>query len=395
MRLVWILLVSALICVNGSQNAKSGGVEFGTNDDELHNHKTSISIDTRRGAPQPYFATFDSTNVAYHWETNMIDDAQLKKMLPIINADDLSKEALESLLAKSKIEETEAVTLEEEKVNPREIFAKSSVFEEAGPQNIGNFLRKAQPFVMILLCDCERDERVARAVPELEEMVKQASYHDFYSFLYLYPAAIQGFQLLAVFDMVSGDLPAFVIDNIPVGANMEKYRYDKLLSSSPESKFTTSAEGLFRFVQGFQHRTLQMIVRSAPVPKDHHNFVPGTVKEVVATTFESVVLDTTKNVFLLVYSPRCSGSMAVQPVFQQVAHELAGDSDLLIARMDGTQNDFPVRGLSLSHYPSAFFFPRGSVRKDDGSLNFLNWDDYNGSKTPHNSNVPVISYFFI
>jgi hypothetical protein len=101
-----------------------------------------------------------------------------------------------------------------------------------------------------------------------------------------------------------------------------------------------------------------------------------------------VVFNPSKTVLLLVYSPNCGGSIAVQPVFEQVAKEIS-DHDIVIARMDGTKNDFPIRGIPLTHYPSAFLFPKGPIRKEDGQLNVINWDDHNGSKAPHNSHVPV------
>jgi thiol-disulfide isomerase/thioredoxin len=206
--------------------------------------------------------------------------------------------------------------------------------------------------------------------------------------MYLYPSAIFAFQLHKVFELGGEDVPAFLIDNVPIGANLEKYRYEKLLASSPESKVAASSSSMFEFVEQFQHRTLSMIVRSEPLPADSDEYQQGQVQTVVAKNFEKVVLNPSKNVFLLVYAPQCGGSIAVQPIIDQVAKEI-DDPDVIIARMDGTRNDFPVRGIPLTHYPSAFFFPKGPSRKEDGQLNFISWDDHNGSKAPHNSHVPV------
>eukprot|EP00475_Leptophrys_vorax_P037569 TRINITY_DN648_c0_g1_i9.p1 TRINITY_DN648_c0_g1~~TRINITY_DN648_c0_g1_i9.p1 ORF type:complete len:332 (-),score=98.76 TRINITY_DN648_c0_g1_i9:344-1339(-) len=320
----------------------------------------------------------------------MIDDSVLLKQgLKVIDANELSKEQLDYFLeqANKNVEVSSKSLLLQGDINSRDIFSQASLFQEAGPHNIAMYLQRNKAFVMFLLCDCPRDERVARALPALEQMIKDAHYDDLYSFMYLYPPAASGFQLHMVFDMTQMDVPAFVIDNVPVGANMEKYRYEKLLESSPESVRMQSPPDLFAFLQQFQHRTLRMLVRSAPAPTAIH--MPGTVREVVASTFESIVLDPKKNVFLLIYSPRCGGSIAFQPSSQELAKELEGDEDILIARMDGTVNDLPIRGIPLTHYPSAFLFPRGEVYKDDNQLNYINWDDYNGSKSPRNANVPV------
>jgi len=106
------------------------------------------------------------------------------------------------------------------------------------------------------------------------------------------------------------------------------------------------------------------------------------------------VLDPTHAVLLLVYSPRCGGSNAVQPVFKQLAEAVHSNPEfpnVRVARMDGTKNDFSVRGIKLSHYPTALLFPA----RNDGviePLRVLYWDEYNGSHSPHNRNVPHSHY---
>ncbi len=46
------------------------------------------------------------------------------------------------------------------------------------------------------------------------------------------------------------------------------------------------------------------------------------------------------------------------PVFEQAALALASEaSHVLCARFDKTQNDFPIRGIKILHYPTVLLFP--------------------------------------
>jgi len=150
---------------------------------------------------------------------------------------------------------------------------------------------------------------------------------------------------------------------------------------------TLSAAHLVDFLDGFFSKTLPLLVRShprvlVPVPQNK----PGIIVDVVGDTFEEVVLNKGKDVFLLIYSPFCGGSMAVMPLFEQVADAVKDSPTIVIARMDKTANDFPVRGIMVTHYPTAILFPAGDFSHPD--YHPLDYSDYNGSKTPHNRDVP-------
>lgn len=91
------------------------------------------------------------------------------------------------------------------------------------------------------------------------------------------------------------------------------------------------------------------------------------------------------------YSPNCGASRAVQSVFNQLSNAILDYpllSNLIIARFNGAENDFPIRGIKLYHYPTVLFFPASTIRNSSGSLNILYWSDFDGSKSPHNRNVP-------
>jgi thiol-disulfide isomerase/thioredoxin len=55
-----------------------------------------------------------------------------------------------------------------------------------------------------------------------------------------------------------------------------------------------------------------------------------------------IILDSPYHVLLLIYKPDCGGCIQAKPVFQRIASLLAGDSNVIVAQMDKTRNDFPT-----------------------------------------------------
>ncbi|KAL8273429.1 hypothetical protein Esti_002674 [Eimeria stiedai] len=75
----------------------------------------------------------------------------------------------------------------------------------------------------------------------------------------------------------------------------------------------------------------------------------GPVYELVASRFNSVVLDSAQEVLLLVYSPACPHSAIFMPVFEELAVRVANEEFLLVARLDGTANE--VEGFTVPFRP--------------------------------------------
>jgi thiol-disulfide isomerase/thioredoxin len=252
------------------------------------------------------------------------------------------------------------------------------------------FLNLNKPFVFAALCDCPRDQEFIVKMRQVEDLLRQGlrdGFSDRFVFLWSLPQTSDRFQVKSVFALTDKDLPALVIDNIPVGANVEKYRFEPTLEATRKE---FSAQDVIDFLSDFLRQKLKLLVRSAPIPTQDNVDQPGKVIEVVADTFEKIILDQDHTYLVLIYSPSCGGSIAVQPIMQQLAEEIKNNPELRVARFDGTVNDVPVRGLHYHHYPTAFLFLKNQKFKEDGSINALDWDDFNGSKEMHSRNVPVI-----
>jgi len=82
------------------------------------------------------------------------------------------------------------------------------------------------------------------------------------------------------------------------------------------------------------------------------------VKVVVQKTFDSIVLDKSKNVLLEFYAPWCGHCKNLEPTYTALGEHFANDENVVIAKMDATANyvnpAFGVRG-----FPSILFFPAG------------------------------------
>lgn len=85
------------------------------------------------------------------------------------------------------------------------------------------------------------------------------------------------------------------------------------------------------------------------------------VKVVVGANFNELVLKSNKHVLLEIYAPWCGHCKHMEPVYNQLAAELAAYDDLTIAKMDGTTNEYPK--VEANGYPTILFFEKGKKDK--------------------------------
>jgi protein disulfide-isomerase A1 len=96
---------------------------------------------------------------------------------------------------------------------------------------------------------------------------------------------------------------------------------------------------------------IEPFYKSEPVPDSQ----PGPVTVVVGRTFDAIVKDATKDVFLEIYAPWCGHCKALAPKYEEVAKHFKDSPTVVIAKVDGTANDMP--GVQIRGFPTLIFFP--------------------------------------
>jgi protein disulfide isomerase len=117
-----------------------------------------------------------------------------------------------------------------------------------------------------------------------------------------------------------------------------------------------NVQNLKQFAQDYLAGKLEPHTKSEPVPSD--NSAPVTV--VVGKTFESIVLDDSKDVLIEFYAPWCGHCKNLAPTYDKLGERFADKESVVIAKIDATANDhagdFEVRG-----FPTIYFKPAGAT----------------------------------
>jgi len=91
--------------------------------------------------------------------------------------------------------------------------------------------------------------------------------------------------------------------------------------------------------------------KSEAIPENND----GPVKVVVGKTFDSIVFDKTKDVFMEFYAPWCGHCKKLTPIWEELGNSVKDRPTVVIGKMDATANsvppEIPVRG-----YPTLIFF---------------------------------------
>ena len=115
-----------------------------------------------------------------------------------------------------------------------------------------------------------------------------------------------------------------------------------------------SAEGLAQALKDFRAGGLEAHYKSAPAPETND----APVKVVVGDTFEELVLTDDKYVLLEAYAPWCGHCKKLEPIYLEMAEKLSGETDLVVAKMDATENEHP--SMPVSGFPTLRLFKPGN-----------------------------------
>jgi len=142
---------------------------------------------------------------------------------------------------------------------------------------------------------------------------------------------------------------------------------------------TASVADLTKFIRDFKAGNLEPFLKSEDVPE------PQTVDGLtvmVGKSFDSIVNDPTKDVLVKYYAPWCGHCKSLAPIWADLAKDVEGIDDLVIAKFDATANE--VKGLEIRGYPTLKFYPKGDkagmdYNGDRKLEDFQNWLGENSS----------------
>lgn len=117
-----------------------------------------------------------------------------------------------------------------------------------------------------------------------------------------------------------------------------------------------SEEALDTFAQSLYDDTLQANFKSADIPEGEEAF-DGGVAIIVGKNFDVVVKDETRDVLLEVYAPWCGHCKSLEPTYKKLAKRFKNIDSVVIAKMDGTENEHP--DIEIKGYPYIAIFPAG------------------------------------
>ncbi|KAI7806597.1 protein disulfide isomerase family A, member 7 [Triplophysa rosa] len=121
-----------------------------------------------------------------------------------------------------------------------------------------------------------------------------------------------------------------------------------------QEEFTRDGKSLETFLEDYFANRLKRYVKTEAVPESND----GPVKIVVADNFDEIVNDPEKDVLVEFYAPWCGHCKNLEPKYKELGEKLAGDPNIVIAKMDAAANDVPPN-FDVQGFPTIYFVPSG------------------------------------
>jgi len=219
-------------------------------------------------------------------------------------------------------------------------FIKAEAFPlvgEIGPENYQKYLERGLPLVWLFIDKTPEDASTA-AVLAAAQVVALATKGSL-SFVQL--DGVRWADHAKNFGL-SGATPGVVIED----------REDNHNYVLPQGVEFTQAR-LQAHVDGYLDGSLAPTVKSQEIPTDN----TGPVRVVVGKSYESIVLDDSKDVFVEFYAPWCGHCKSLAPRWEKLGEMFASEPSVIIAKVDSTENDTPFK---VQGFPTLVFFPAGA-----------------------------------
>lgn len=110
------------------------------------------------------------------------------------------------------------------------------------------------------------------------------------------------------------------------------------------------------FVERVQAGQVPRYLKSAEPPKNNNK----PVKVIVGKQFKELVLDSEKEVLIKFYAPWCGHCKTLAPLYDKAAEKLAGNSNILLAKVDSTLNE--IEGVDIKGFPTLKFWGKDKTQ---------------------------------
>ncbi|KAI8803172.1 thioredoxin-like domain-containing protein [Cladochytrium replicatum] len=242
------------------------------------------------------------------------------------------------------------------------------LMDEIGPETYGDYVERGLPIAYLFYSN---DEERKTFGAEVEPVA--AEFKGKVSFVYIDANKFGGHGNNL---NLKSEWPAFAVQEAKKNL---KYPFDQ------SKKITKDA--ISAFVKSIVDGTLEPSLKSAPVPESND----GPVTVVVGSTFEQIVLDTTKDVFIELYAPWCGHCKKLAPIWDELGEKFKG-SNVVIAKMDATENDLPASSpYRVEGFPTLKLYKANSneIVDYDGDRTLISLIDFVKKNGVHGEAVTV------
>lgn len=181
-------------------------------------------------------------------------------------------------------------------------------------------------------------------------------------------------QIIFSISKIKSDMGARLSEFIGITTKDENSARILKFSHGTLLKYKCDIASLEECLKDYKAEKLQAYYKSEDVPADNN----GPVKVIVGNNFKEEILDSDKHVLLEAYAPWCGHCKKLAPIYEELGAKLAGNKDIVIAKMDGAANEYP--GFDIQGFPTIKFYKKGKKtapqdfsgeRTLDGFIKFL------------------------
>ncbi|RKO89465.1 thioredoxin-like domain-containing protein, partial [Blyttiomyces helicus] len=193
------------------------------------------------------------------------------------------------------------------------------LMDDIGPDNYGSYLESGVPLAYLFIATPEQRKSAGEVI---EPFAKK--YKGKINFVYIDATKFGGHGKNL---NLKEEWPAFVIQETKAPA---KFPFDQSIKIETEAIST--------FLEEYVSGKLAPSIKSEAEPTEND----APVKVVVGSTYESIVLNSDKDVLIELYAPWCGHCKKLAPIYDELAEKLASNKNIVIAKMDATENDLPA-----------------------------------------------------